>query len=105
MAPQSICACRRHAASPAPELPEKRLTRQARGAASWALPGVGLVLVPKCPMCIAAWLAIGSGFSIPLTTATHLRTTFLCLCWGALLVLAVRLLARLVSRPGATPVC
>ncbi|HEX6772462.1 MAG TPA: hypothetical protein VF126_10590, partial [Acidobacteriaceae bacterium] len=56
---------------------------------------------PKCPMCIAAWLAIGSGFSIPLTTAAHLRTAFLWLCWGALLVLAARLLVRLVSRPGA----
>ena len=97
MAPQSICPCRRDAASP--ELPEKRLIR--RGAASWALPGIGLVLVPKCPMCTAAWLAIGSGFSIPLSTAAHLRTAFVWLCWGALMVLVLRLLARLVGRPGA----
>jgi hypothetical protein len=85
MAPQSNCSC--------------RLTR--RGAASWALPGIGLVLVPKCPMCIVAWLAIGSGFSIPLTTATHLRTAFVWLCWGALLMLVLRLFARLVGRPVA----
>lgn len=92
---QLTCSCcRTVSASPVPHLKEKRLARRTRGAASWALPSVGLVLLPKCPMCIAAWLAIGSGFSIPLATAAHLRTGFLWLCWTVLALAAVRLLAR-----------
>ncbi len=48
--------------------------RRTRGAAAFALPSVALALVPKCPMCIAAWLAIGGGFGISISTAAHLRT-------------------------------
>jgi hypothetical protein len=74
--------------------PGKRLTRRTRGAAAWALPSVALALVPKCPMCIAAYLALGGGLGISLGTAAHLRTALLWLCWSALALLTMRMAVR-----------
>jgi hypothetical protein len=45
-------------------------------------------------MCIAAWLAIGGGFGISVSTATHLRTAVVWLCWSALVLLAARVAMR-----------
>ena len=70
------------------------MTRRTRGAAAWALPSVALALVPKCPMCVAAYLAIGGGLGVSLTTAAHLRTALVWLCWSTLALLAARLVAR-----------
>jgi hypothetical protein len=116
-APQPICACRldrshkeRSICEIGPDapsakelLPKKQLTRQSprnsRGAAGWVLPSIGLVLVPKCPMCIAAWLALGGGLGVSFATASYLRTGFIWLCWGVLAVVAVRLALGFKLRP------
>jgi uncharacterized membrane protein len=45
-------------------------------------------------MCIAAYLAIGGGLGVSLSTAAHLRTALVWLCWSALAVLAVRVVIR-----------
>lgn len=98
--PRPVCACRRLAASPTGPAAasgfgkERRPARRARGAAAWALPSVALALVPKCPMCIAAWLAIGGGLGVSLSTAAHLRMALLWLCWSSLAVLVARLVMR-----------
>ena len=99
-APRSICPCRRNLASPVAEAAAgqtvvcENSARRTRGAAAFALPSVALALVPKCPMCIAAWLAIGGGFGISITTAAHLRTAVVWLCWSALVLLAARVAMR-----------
>lgn len=90
-----FCACRQNAASS--EAGKRRLARRTRGTAAWALPGIALALVPKCPMCIAAYLAIGGGLGVSLTTAAHLRTALVWLCWSVLLLLAVRMAMRLTA--------
>lgn len=95
---QPICACQRNATSRANRV--KRIHRF-HGAAGWALPSLGLVLVPKCPMCIAAWLALGGGVSI--ATAAYLRTAFVWLCWSALLCMAIAVALRFWPRPLAVP--
>jgi len=51
--------------------------------------------VPKCPMCIAAYIAIGSGLGVSLSTAAHLRTAIVWLCWSVLVLLVVRVAMRL----------
>jgi hypothetical protein len=100
-APRPICPCRRNLASPVAEaaagpiaVGENRPLRRTRGAAAFALPSVALALVPKCPMCIAAWLAIGGGFGISISTATHLRTALVWLCWSVLVLLGARVAMR-----------
>jgi thiosulfate reductase cytochrome b subunit len=79
-------------------LQKRRLVRGTRGAAAWALPSVALALVPKCPMCIAAYLAIGGGLGVSLSTAAHLQTALMWLCWSTLLLLTVRLVMRFTTR-------
>jgi hypothetical protein len=91
---RSVCVCKRNAASPEWPAREWRLRSRSRGAAAWALPSIALALVPKCPMCIAAYLAIGGSLGVSLTTATHLRTVLVWLCWSALSLLAVRMAMR-----------
>jgi hypothetical protein len=48
-------------------------------------------------MCIAAYLAIGGGLGVSLSTAAHLRTALVWLCWSALFLLTVRLLMRFAA--------
>jgi hypothetical protein len=103
---RAICPCLRIAASPPAAAAsiacgragDRQVTRRTRGAAAWALPSVALALVPKCPMCVAAYLAIGGGLGVSLTTAAHLRTALVWLCWSTLALLAARLVARVWTR-------
>lgn len=63
-----------------------------RGAevAGWLLPSATLVLLPKCPACVAMYVALFSGFGISIAGAGRLRTSLLVLCASALILLALR---------------
>ena len=68
--------------------------RGAREILAWALPGAVLVSVPKCPACLAAYVALWTGLGLSLSTATYLRWVLLFLCAASLLLLAVSRLGR-----------
>ncbi len=65
--------------------------------AGWLIPGATLVLLPKCPVCVAMYVALFSGVGISLASASILRMSLLILCLVALLYMAVKCLYRLVS--------
>jgi hypothetical protein len=68
---------------------QRRVTRRLMEAAGCVLPGVMVVLLPKCPACLAAWLAIaGIGLSAP--AAGRLRTLILILGLVPILFLAAK---------------
>jgi hypothetical protein len=98
--PQLICACRRNAASSIKQekRPVRRSLHRPFGAAGWTLPSLGLALVPKCPMCIAAWLALAGG-GVSVATAAYLHTSFVWLCWIVLAWMTVRVVMRFGTRP------
>lgn len=82
------CCC---ASSDSP--PENR----SRRVAACLLPAVGLALVPKCPMCVAAWVSLMTGVSLSLQAASWLRGGMLAVCVGLLGLLVVRLIPHVRS--------
>jgi hypothetical protein len=74
------------------------------GAAGWLLPGAALALIPKCPMCLAAYIAMFSGVALPFSTAAALRWTLIAICVGSLAYLALRKLQRFNRARAQCPV-
>src|SRR4030095_340203 len=56
----------------------------------WATPGLILALLPKCPLCIAAYIAIGTGIGISVSTAAYIRLGLLVVCAASLFLLVTR---------------
>jgi len=77
--------------------PASRLRRGGE-IAGWIVPSATLALLPKCPACVAAYLALATGIGISLPTAKHLRATLVVLCMASLVFIAARRLRSLMAR-------
>lgn len=62
--------------------------------AGYVVPSAILVLLPKCPACIAAYLAMGAGIGVTLSTAATLRAILLILCVASLAFVTARTIRR-----------
>jgi hypothetical protein len=67
--------------------------RSVREIVAWVLPSAILVLVPKCPACLAAHVTLWTGLGLSFSTATYLRWLLLLLCIASLLFLVVNRLS------------
>ena len=67
--------------------------------AKFSLPTLILALLPKCPACFAAYIALGTGISVSMAAASFLRTLLMGICVAALLwILTSALRSALTSR-------
>ena len=66
-------------------------------AARWVVPSAVLVLMPKCPACVVAYVAIVTGAGISISMAAYLRVMVLALCAVALAYFATKVLLRRVQ--------
>jgi hypothetical protein len=55
-----------------------------------------MVLMPKCPACMVAYVAIATGAGISVSAAEHLRLLVLAMCVVTLVLLVARPLLRVV---------
>ena len=67
-----------------------RVARRSGAIAGWVIPGAVLALLPKCPACVATYVALATGVSIPFATASYLRILIILVCMAALLLVAIR---------------
>jgi len=70
--------------------------RRSREFGAWAFPSVILALMPKCPACLAAYVAVWTGLGLSLSSATYLRMSLLVLCVASLLYLVLSRIGRFV---------
>lgn len=68
--------------------------RRSVDATGWLIPTAILAFLPKCPACVAVYIALATGVGVSLSTATHLRWLLMILSVAALLFVAARLLRR-----------
>ena len=73
-------------AGPAWRRPARRLSRVTAS----MLPGAVLVLLPKCPLCLAAWLTTATGVSVSAAASVWVRAAVVMLWVAALTPLIAR---------------
>jgi hypothetical protein len=65
---------------------------------AWIVSSATLALLPKCPACVAAYVALATGIGITLPAAACLRAVLVVLCAASLVFMAAMRLRRFIER-------
>src|SRR5215510_9581906 len=66
------------------------LSRRCIEVAEWILPSAILALIPKCPICLAAYIALWTGLGLSVGAAANLRVLLIVACVISLVFLVAR---------------
>jgi hypothetical protein len=80
------------------EGPSRRVARRRAGAAASILPGAVLLLLPKCPLCLAAWLTVATGVGFSAAAAASVRGLIMVVWVTAVALAAAQIIRRRVFR-------
>ena len=72
-----------------------KFARRSGEIAGWIVPSAILALLPKCPMCLAAYLMMATGISISVAAAVSLRAFLVLVCVSSLVLLGRRYIRNL----------
>lgn len=72
------------------ESKRSRFAGRCRDVVRWLVPSAVLALLPKCPLCIAAYFALGTGLGLSVSAAAHLRLLIVLLCLTSLAYLSAK---------------
>jgi hypothetical protein len=81
--------------------PSRRLARRLSGAGASILPGAVLLFLPKCPLCLAAWLTVVTGIGISAGAAACMRGLIVVLSVAAVVLAAAHTVRRRAFRRSA----
>jgi sterol desaturase/sphingolipid hydroxylase (fatty acid hydroxylase superfamily) len=70
------------------------IVRHCPDVVSSVVPAVILLLLPKCPVCIAAYIAMVTGIGLSLPVTAHLRILLVILCVTSLIYFVARQIHR-----------
>jgi hypothetical protein len=74
-----------------------RWRRRTAEMAGWVLPSATLALLPKCPACVAAYIALFTGVGISFSMASYLRMTLVIVCLATLVYFSLRFALRFIK--------
>lgn len=72
-------------------------------AASFLVSGLGLLLMPKCPVCVAAYVTLLTGLSVSTAAARQLHAVMIFACGGVLALVVVNVARGVWRRKLSTP--
>ena len=78
------------------------IVRRAVDLVGWIVPGAILALIPKCPICLAGYIALWTGLGLSVAAAANLRVLLIIVSVILLIFLAARQTRRLITRPCAS---
>jgi hypothetical protein len=79
------------------------LLRRSLDLTTKAVPVAILAVLPKCPACLAAYVALGTGIGLSLTAATYLRLSLIVVCVSSLIFFVAKMMRPKLHRIRISP--